>query len=226
MTRFCRGTPGNCTTSTLGFIGRPQMWERVQVGFGSTGKKRKGPFTKQCAWRKHGSCDTHLAEACPPKLWNTKIQSRKDAPKMAIFEAPCAQNAPGRSTMRLPEALLPRNPTWESSHFWGLTSSAGASNEEALARSTSTSFSKRFIKSCRVGSAKMRPVWHAIALELRQRQPATEQKKKTQIQKIGRQIVRTSSTTTRDRNPQFRGAFSTAGSPLDFLLFLQYLCAI
>ena len=23
--------------------------------------------------------------------------------------------------MRLPEALLPRNPTWESSHFWGLT---------------------------------------------------------------------------------------------------------
>ena len=40
---------------------------------------------------------------------------------MAILEAPCAQNAPGRSTMRLPEALLPRNPTWESSHFWGLT---------------------------------------------------------------------------------------------------------
>ena len=30
-------------------IGRPQMWERVQVGFGSTGKKRKGPCTKQCA---------------------------------------------------------------------------------------------------------------------------------------------------------------------------------
>ena len=52
-------------------IGRPQMWERVQVGFGSTGKKRKGPCTKQCAWRKHGSCDTRLAEACPPKLWNT-----------------------------------------------------------------------------------------------------------------------------------------------------------
>ena len=47
-----------------------------------------------------------------------KIQSRRDAPKMAI---PCAQNAPGRSTMRLPEALLPRNPTWESPHFSGLT---------------------------------------------------------------------------------------------------------
>ena len=33
---------------------------------------------------------------------------------------------------------------------------------------------------------------------------------------------RTSSTTTRDRNLQFRGAVSTGGSPLDFLLFLQY----
>ena len=40
---------------------------------------------------------------------------------MAILEAPCAQNAPGRSTMRPSEALLPRNPTWESSHFSGLT---------------------------------------------------------------------------------------------------------
>ena len=36
---------------------------------------------------------------------------------------------------------------------------------------------------------------------------------------------RTSSTTTRDRNLQFRGAVSTGGSPLDFLIFLQYLCA-
>ena len=50
-----------------------------------------------------------------------KIQSRRDAPIMAILEAPCAQNAPGRSTMRPPEALLPRNPTWESPHFSGLT---------------------------------------------------------------------------------------------------------
>ena len=40
------------------------------------------------------------------------------------------------------------------------------------------------------------------------------------------ELVRTSSTTTRDRNLQFRGAVSTGGSPLDFLLFLQYLCAI
>ena len=50
-----------------------------------------------------------------------KIQSRRDAPKMAILEAPCAQNAPGRSIMRPPEALLPRNPTWGSPHFSGLT---------------------------------------------------------------------------------------------------------
>ena len=33
--------------------------------------------------------------------------------------------------------------------------------------------------------------------------------------------VRTSSTTTRDRNLQFRGVVSTGGSPLDFFLFLQ-----
>ena len=38
--------------------------------------------------------------------------------------------------------------------------------------------------------------------------------------------IRTRSTTTRDRNLRFRGAVSTGGSPLDFLLFLQYLCAI
>ena len=38
--------------------------------------------------------------------------------------------------------------------------------------------------------------------------------------------LRTRSTTTRDRNLQFRGAVSTGGSPLDFLVFLQYLCAI
>ena len=43
---------------------------------------------------------------------------------MAILEAPCAQNAPGRSTMRPPEALPPRNPTWESPHFSGIVSYA------------------------------------------------------------------------------------------------------
>ena len=41
---------------------------------------------------------------------------------MAILEASCAQNAPGRSTMRPPEALLPWNPTWESSHAVACTS--------------------------------------------------------------------------------------------------------
>ena len=63
-------------------------------------------------------------------LKHCKIQSRKDAPKMTILEAPRAQNAPGGSTMRLPEALLPRNPPWESSHFWGLTASAERSWHE------------------------------------------------------------------------------------------------
>ena len=51
-----------------------------------------------------------------------KIQSRRDESKMATLEAPCGQNAPGRNTMRPPEALLPRNPTWESPHFSGLRS--------------------------------------------------------------------------------------------------------
>ena len=44
-----------------------------------------------------GSMPSQILKYC-------KIQSRKGAPKMAILEAPCAQNAPGRSTMRLPEA--------------------------------------------------------------------------------------------------------------------------
>ena len=43
---------------------------------------------------------------------------------------------------------------------------------------------------------------------------------------ISATTVRTRSTTTRDRNLQFRGAVSTGGSPLDFLLFLQVLCVI
>ena len=37
--------------------------------------------------------------------------------------------------------------------------------------------------------------------------------------------IRTSSTTTRDRNLQFRGAVSTGGSPLDFLIFFPvFMC--
>ena len=75
---------------------------------------------------------THLAEARlvrhpPPRsmpsqaLKDCKIQSRRDAPKVAILEAPCTQHVPGRSTLRPPEVLLPRNPTWDSSHLSGLT---------------------------------------------------------------------------------------------------------
>ena len=43
-------------------FGKPQIWERAQLEFGVTGRKRKDPCTKQCAWRKHGSYDTRLAE--------------------------------------------------------------------------------------------------------------------------------------------------------------------
>ena len=42
-------------------LGNPQMWER-HVGFGGTARMHKGPCTKQCAWRKRGSCDMRLAK--------------------------------------------------------------------------------------------------------------------------------------------------------------------
>ena len=88
------------------------------VGFGGTGRKRKRPCTKQCAWRKHGSCDTRLAEACPPKLWNTVKDRVKEmrpkwpfwkhcAPKMRLVEAQCAYR----------KHCYPETPLWESSHF-------------------------------------------------------------------------------------------------------------
>ena len=71
------------------------------MGFGGTGRKRKGPRTKQCTWRKHGSSDTRLAEACPPKLRNTLKYRvvemhpkwpfwKHRAPKMRLVEAQCA----------------------------------------------------------------------------------------------------------------------------------------
>ena len=75
------------------------------MGFGGTGRKRKGLCTKQCAWRKHGSSDTRLAEACPPKLRNTvkyRIEEMRPklsfwkhrAPKMRLVEAQCAHRNP------------------------------------------------------------------------------------------------------------------------------------
>ena len=64
----------------------PQMWERAHVGFGGTGRKRKGPCTKQCVWRKHGSSDTRLAEVCPLKLRNTvKYRVEEMRPKWPFW---------------------------------------------------------------------------------------------------------------------------------------------
>ena len=92
-------------------VGHPQMWEWPHVGFGGTGRKCKGPCTKQCAWRKHGSCDTRLAEACPPKFWNAvkhRVEEMRPkwpfwkhrAPKMHLVE-----DAPTRS-IATPKAHL------------------------------------------------------------------------------------------------------------------------
>ena len=101
----------------------PQMWERVHVGFGGTGRKRKGPCTKQCAWRKHGSSNTLPGGSMPPEApKHCKLQSRRDAPQMAILEAPCAQNAPGRSTNAPTGSIATSEiPLVSHSHFSGLT---------------------------------------------------------------------------------------------------------
>ena len=89
------------------FFGTLQMWEQAHVGFGGTGRNKKAPARNNApggstaratrAWQKHALL----------------------SPKVAILEALCAQNAPGRSTMRTPEALLPH--LRGSSHLSGLT---------------------------------------------------------------------------------------------------------
>ena len=78
--------------------GSGRMWDLGAHAW----RKRKRPCTKQCAWRKHGSCDTRLCA------------------QSGHFGSTVHPKAPGRRTMPPSEALLPRNPTWESSHS-GLT---------------------------------------------------------------------------------------------------------
>ena len=56
-----------------------------------------------------------------PKLGNTvKYRVEEVRPKPPFWKHCAPKNAPGRSTVRPLEALPPRNPTWESSHFSGL----------------------------------------------------------------------------------------------------------
>ena len=113
---FLNGTPGS-------LFGKPQMWERAHAGFGGTGRKRKGPCTKQYAWRKHGLWDTRLAEACPPKLRNTvkyRVEEmrpkwpfwKQRAPKMRLVEAQCAHRK-----HCYPEIPLGGHPTSRVSQF-------------------------------------------------------------------------------------------------------------
>ena len=110
------------------FFRNPQMWERAHVRFGGTGRKRKGPCTKQCAWRKHGSSDTRLAEACPPKLRNTvkyRVEEMRPkwpfwkhrAPKMRMVEAQCAH-----WKHCYPEIPLGSHPTSRVSQFFDFSS--------------------------------------------------------------------------------------------------------
>ena len=79
-----------------------KMWERAHVGFGGTGRKRKGPCMKQAWLVRHAPGRSMPSQA--PK--HCKIQSRRDAPKVALLEASCAQNAPG---IRIP--IRPPPPT-------------------------------------------------------------------------------------------------------------------
>ena len=51
---------------TYRHFGKRQIWECAQVNFGGTRRKCNGFCMKQCAWRKHGLCDTCLVEACAP----------------------------------------------------------------------------------------------------------------------------------------------------------------
>ena len=78
-------------------LGKPQMWEQAHVGFGGTGRKRKGPCVKQCAWQKHGLCEMRLLEACPPEISNfieynvPKVAILKHcAPSIRLVEVQCA----------------------------------------------------------------------------------------------------------------------------------------
>ena len=76
--------------------GNPQMWDRAHVGFGPTGRRRKGSCTKQCAWRKHGSCDTRVVEPGLPKKYRVEEMRpmqpfwKHRAPKMRLVVAQCA----------------------------------------------------------------------------------------------------------------------------------------
>ena len=83
------------------------------------------PRTKQCACRKHSSCDTCLAEACPPKLRNTakyRVEEMRPkwpfwkylAPKIRLVEAQCAH-----WKHRYPEIPLWSQPTSRVSQMWG-----------------------------------------------------------------------------------------------------------
>ena len=152
----------HCPTTKLGIImcnsfgahsalpGFHAFWKPPNVGAGACGiwghrEEAQRPLHEtmrlaEARLERHAPGGSMPSEA--PK--HCKIQSRRDAPKMAILEAPCAQNAPGRSTMRPPEALLPRNPTWESPHFSGLTFAWGFIQKKAVI--DAASFSQSHLK--------------------------------------------------------------------------------
>ena len=100
------------------FCGLPTAvtWRAPNVGAGASGIGEHREETQRPLHETMRLAEAWLMRHAPggsmpsQTLKHCKIQSRKDAPKMAILEAPCAQNAPCRSTMRLPESIATPKP--------------------------------------------------------------------------------------------------------------------
>ena len=98
------------------------MWEQAHVGFGAQGGSAKvwneTMRLAEARFVQHAPGGGMPSQALKPVKCD---QSGRDAPELTICEPPCARHALDRGTLCPPEALLPRNPTWETSHFSGLT---------------------------------------------------------------------------------------------------------
>ena len=71
-------------------IGKPQMWERAHMGFGGTGRKRKGACMKQSAWmRPRSPC----AQNAPGRKHNAPAGSiATPKPHLGVIPLPGSHN--------------------------------------------------------------------------------------------------------------------------------------
>ena len=104
------------------------MWEQTDKWILLHAREQvhdEGSIIKKCIRQKHRGVACAWWKHRLPKHWSV-VEYRVDEmqPNWASLEAQWAQHAPSRSTiaiMRPPEALLPQNSTWETSHVWDLT---------------------------------------------------------------------------------------------------------